>query len=64
MTEQAKNLCGYLAFYKGKKLEVYAETKLQAQNKAAVIFKAKKSYEVDVYLCEKDGKEVKQSTCF
>ena len=35
-----------------------------AQRKAAAFFKAKKSYEIDVYLCEKDGKEIPQSTCF
>jgi hypothetical protein len=55
---------GYIAMYRGKKLELYAETKLKAQEEAAKRFKARKAYEVDVYLCEKpDGSTVLQSTC-
>jgi hypothetical protein len=46
---------GYKAFYKGKTCEVYADTTYQAQQLAAQQFKAKKSYEVTVMLCEKDG---------
>ena len=49
---------GYIALYRGKKLEVMADTSLQAQQKAAAQFKAKKSYEVSVYLCEKGGEQV------
>lgn len=49
---------GYIAFYKGKRLEVYAETSYQAQVKAAKEFKAKKSYDVTVMLAEKDGQPV------
>lgn len=49
---------GYLAFYKGKRLEVYAETSYQAQEKAAKEFKAKKSYQVSVMLAEKDGQPI------
>lgn len=49
---------GYIAFYKCKKVEVYANTSLEAQKKAADFFKAKKSWEVNVVLAEKDGKEV------
>lgn len=45
---------GYKAFYRGKELEVYAETSLAARDKAAVQFKAKKAYEVTVVLCEKN----------
>ena len=45
---------GYKAFYKGKSIEVYAETSFQAQEKAAKQLKAKKAYEVTVVLCEKD----------
>ena len=52
---------GYIAIYKDKKIEVYAESSYKAQLKAAQIFKAKKSYEVDVYLCELNGKEVLQT---
>lgn len=46
---------GYKAFYKGKNTEVYADTAYQAQQLAAQQFKAKKSYEVTVMLCEKSG---------
>jgi hypothetical protein len=53
---------GYIALYRGRKTEVFADTSLQAQTKAAAFFKAKKSYEVDVYLSEKEGSEVTQST--
>ncbi len=49
---------GYVAFYRGKRLEVKAETSLAAQEKAAKLFKAKKSYEVSVVLAEKDGVQV------
>lgn len=49
---------GYIAFYKGRQIEVMAETSYKAQQTAALIFKAKKSYEVTVMLAEKDGKQV------
>lgn len=49
---------GYIALYRGKRLEVYAETSYQAQQEAARQFKAKKSYEVTVYLAEKDSQPV------
>ena len=52
---------GYKAFYKGKVVEVYAETSYEAQTKAAIVFKAKKQYEVTVVLCEKQGEQVVQS---
>ena len=53
---------GYKAFYRGKTIEVYADTSYQAQQKAAAQFKAKKSWEVSVYLCEKNGEQYVQST--
>jgi hypothetical protein len=53
---------GYIAFYRGKRTEVYANSSYEAQQKAAAYFKAKKAYEVDVYLAEKDGKTVVHST--
>lgn len=56
--ENTNNNYGYIALYKGKQIEVYANTSYEAQQKAAIIFKAKKRYEVSVYLCEKDGREV------
>jgi hypothetical protein len=49
---------GYIAFYKGKKIEVYAASSYEAQLKAAKEFKAKKSYDVNVILAEKDGQQV------
>jgi hypothetical protein len=45
---------GYIAMYRGKKIEVHAETSYEAQQKAVAIFKAKKSFDVSVYLCEKE----------
>lgn len=49
---------GYKAFYKGRQTEVNADTSYEAQQKAAAFFKAKKSYEVTVVLCEKQGQQV------
>jgi len=53
---------GYKAFYRGKTCEVFAERSIDARDKAAAIFKAKKAYEVTVVLCEKDGETVTHST--
>jgi hypothetical protein len=56
---------GYIALYRGKRMEVRAETSRAAQEKAAQAFKARKAYDVSVYLCERaDGSTVTQSTCF
>lgn len=55
---------GYVAFYKGKRIEVYADTKYQAQQLAAKHFNAKKEWEVNVVLAEVDGKPYVQSTAF
>ena len=55
---------GYIAMYRGKRMEVYADTKFEAQKKAADKFKARKSYDVNVYLAEQGGKPVMQSTMF
>lgn len=49
---------GYVAFYRGKRIEVFAETSYAAQVKAAAIFKARKTYEVRVVLAEIDGASV------
>lgn len=48
----------YVAFYKGKQIEVEAETSYKAQQKAAEQFRARKSYDVTVVLAEKDGREI------
>lgn len=55
---------GYKAFYKGRQIEVMADTSYQAQQKAAAQFKAKKSYEVTVMLCEKNGEQVVHAPLF
>lgn len=55
---------GYTAFYRGKTTEVMADTSFQAQEKAAAFFKAKKSYEVTVVLCEKNGEQVVHAPMF
>jgi len=49
---------GYIAFYKNKKIEVFAESSYAAQVKAAEIVKAKKSYQVTVVLAEIGGKQI------
>lgn len=49
---------GYIAFYKGKQIEVLATTAYAAQLAAAAQFKAKKAYEVTVVLAEKNGEQV------
>ena len=52
---------GYICFCKGQKLEVYAETTYKAQQEAFEQFKKRfkkiKSYDVDVYLAEVNGKQ-------
>ena len=53
---------GYIGFYKGKKYEVYAESSYAAQEKLAKQLKVKKSWQVNVMLCEKDGVQVVHST--
>jgi hypothetical protein len=53
---------GYKAFYRGKNIEVYAETSYDAQEKAAKLFKARKSYDVAIVLCEVEGAQITHST--
>ncbi len=52
----------YLAFWRGRKVTVHAETSYKAQLAAAAEFKARKAFEVVVVLCEKDGATVTHST--
>lgn len=54
---------GYKAFYKGREIEVMANTSFEAQEKAAALLKVKKSYEVTVMLCEKAGQPVVHAPC-
>lgn len=42
----------YIAFYKGRKIEVQAASSYAAQQEAAKVMKAKKSYEVTVVLAD------------
>jgi hypothetical protein len=48
----------YHAFYRRQQIEVTAETSYAAQQKAALQFKAKKSYEVTVVLVAKENEPV------
>lgn len=57
-----KKANGYIAFYKGKKTEVRADTSYEAQQLAAHYFRCKKSYQVTVMLAEKNGEQVIHST--
>ena len=43
---------GYICFYKGKRVEVRALRSFDAQETAAKLFKAKRSWEVIVMLAE------------
>ena len=49
---------GYVCFYRNKRIEVYADTSIQARDIAAAKFKAKKAYEVTTVLAEKNGETV------
>ena len=62
VNEKQEGCNGYVAMYKGKQAEVWAKTSYEAQQLAAKFFKAKKSYDVSVHLCERaDGTEVVQT---
>jgi hypothetical protein len=54
----------YKAFYRDKVIEVQAETTFGAQVLASEMFKAKKSYEVSVSLCEREDKQVTHKPLF
>jgi hypothetical protein len=53
---------GYIAFYRGKRVEVLADSSYAAQQKAAALFKARKAHEVTVVLAERDGQQIAHST--
>lgn len=48
---------GYKCFYKGKSIDVYAETTYEAQADAAVLLRARHRRDVDVHLCERNVTE-------
>lgn len=53
----------YLCMWRGKQVEVDADTTYQAQIQAAIQLKAKRTYEVSVFLVEDaEGNEVQHST--
>ena len=56
--ETEKPRFGYIATYRDRQVEVYAYTSYEAQTKAARLLHARKQYEVDVMLAEKDGEPV------
>lgn len=51
---------GYIGFYNGKRVEIYAATSYEARAEAVRIFKPAKSkaHMVHVHLAEKDGKSI------
>jgi hypothetical protein len=53
---------GYIALYRGRRAEISADTSYEAQQKAVAIFKARKVWEVSIYLAEKNGETVTHST--
>lgn len=63
MSDATKPLNGYLAFYRGKQLEVYAATSGDAYEEAAKRFKVKPKYkhQVHVHLCEVAGQTVEHT---
>ena len=52
----------YHAFYKGKRIEITADTSYAAQLKAASIFKARRSYDVNVVVVAIEARPVIHST--
>jgi hypothetical protein len=50
--ELQQGLHPYAAFYKNKDIYLRADSSYQAQQKAAAYFRAKKSYDVSVMLCD------------
>lgn len=54
----------YICFYKNKEIQVNALRSFDAQEIAAKIFKAKKSYEITVMLVAKDNEQIEQVATF
>lgn len=48
---------GYICLYKNKRFEVLANTSYEAQQVCAKQNRIKKSYDITVYLAEKDGEQ-------
>lgn len=56
-----KKANGYIAFYKGKRVDVRADTSLEARDLAAHYWRVKKKHEVTVMLAEKNGEQIVHS---
>lgn len=52
---------GYICFYRGKAVEVFAKTQLEARDKGVIHFRTKKPWMVTAVLAEKDGKQITHS---
>lgn len=63
-TTIGKGKNGYLASWKGKQVEVMADTSYEAQTLAADYFKTRKSWEITVVLAEKGGHPVTHAPLF
>ncbi len=66
INEKTPGDCGYMGFFNGKQIELYASSLYQAKVKATEHFKPRKSqaHMVSVIICERaDGAVVLQSTC-
>lgn len=57
INEKEEGDCRYVAFWNGKRCEVWAKTRYDAQELAAKHFKTKKTYTVSVVLAVTAGGE-------
>lgn len=58
----ANGYCTFKCFYKGKSIEIEAQSTYSAQLKASVTFKAKKPWDIAVVLVSKDGEPIALDT--
>ena len=59
LNQKTEGDCGYVAFYKGKRYEVYGKTLLAARSVVAKAVKAKKEYDINITVAERqDGSTV------
>jgi hypothetical protein len=58
---QEESMNTYEAFYNRRKMLVQAETVLEAQTKAAQVFRAKHRWQVNIFLVEKNGEAIYHS---
>lgn len=55
---------GYKCFFRGKSIEVRADSTYEAQQRAAALFKARKAFEVAVVLVELRGQPYRPTLDF